>query len=51
MPKGQHKNSIRKTQNNMSPPEPIYNKTRVPNETEAQEEDPQPNLIKTIDAF
>ena len=52
MPRGQYKNTIKKSDFFMSPPKPRYPTTTnlgYPNETEAQEENHNPNLIKMIE--
>lgn len=54
MLKEQHKNTINKTQGNMTSTEPSCPATTnpgYPNETEAQEEDFKFNLMKLIKAF
>jgi hypothetical protein len=54
MPKGQHKNTISKTQGNIAPLEPSYPTTANPGyfiETEAQGDVHESNLIKMIEAF
>ena len=54
MPKGQHKNSIRKTQNNMSPPEPSHLTTALSehsNIPEAQGKDLKTNFMKMIEVL
>lgn len=51
MPKGQHKNTFKKTQGNTTPPEPSNLTTTNPeyyNETEAQEEYLKTNVMKMI---
>ena len=54
MPKGQHKNTRKKSQGNMAPSEPRYASTAkpgYPNKTKAQEEDLKSNLIMMIEVF
>lgn len=54
MLKGQHKNTIKKSQGNMAPPEHSYTTTAspgYPNTTEAEENDVKANLIKIIETF
>lgn len=54
MVKGQHQNTINKTQHNMAPPEPRYPPTArpvYPSRAQAQEDDLESNLIKMTVAF
>jgi hypothetical protein len=54
MVKGQHQNTINKTQHNMAPPEPRYPPTArpvYPSRAQAQEDDLESNLIKMIEVF
>ena len=51
MPKGQHKNTINKTQVNMVQPDPTYiaaTNPEYPKETEGQEDNLISNLMKMI---
>ena len=49
MAKGQHKNTINKSQGNMAPSEPAS--PGYLNTAEAQEDDPKSNLVKTVEVF
>jgi hypothetical protein len=54
MAKGQHKNTINKSQGSKAPTEPSYPITASPgyfNTTEAQENDLKSNLVKMIESF
>ena len=54
MPKGQYKNTTKKTRGNRVPPESSYHvitNPGYPTETEAQEDDLKSNLIKMIEPF
>jgi len=54
MTKGEHKNTINKSQSNITPPEPSYSMTErpeYPNTPKSQEDDLTSNLMKMIENF